>query len=111
MIYKPVGDKVLIRKDKFDSSDQYETKSGILVVNSEDTRRKGRVSIGTVEAIGTTFVNNHNQIEKISDNFSVGDKVLYYHPAGIELEDDLILVRAIDIDCKVEIKEGEVVRL
>ena len=109
--YKPVGDKVLIRKDKVDSSDQYTTSSGIVVVNSDATRHKGRVSLGTVEAIGTEFTDSNGSRVKISDMLQVGDKVIYYHPAEIQLEDDLVLVRAIDIDCKVEASEGEIIKL
>lgn len=99
---RPVGDKVLIRKDKVDSSNEYTTKSGIVVVNSEDTRPKGRVSLGTIEALGTSYINQLGSRVDLSEEFSVGDRVLYYHAAEIPYEDNLVFIRAIDIDCKVE---------
>lgn len=111
MKFKPIGDKVLIRKDKLDSSNQYETNSGIVVVNSEDTRHKGRFSLGEVLAIGESFIDSYQQLVKIKDILKVGDKVLYYHPAEIKLSDDLILVRAIDIDAIVVINDGEQIKL
>lgn len=96
MKYKPIGDKVLIRKDKIDSSSSYQTKSGITVI-SEATRHKGRLSLGVVEALGTKFLNKWNHKDTLN-LLSVGDKVLYYHPAEIPIDNDLVLVRAIDID-------------
>ena len=101
MKYRPVNDKVLIKKDKLDSNDNYTTKSGIEVINSA-TRHKGRVALGEVIDIGSTYVNENGSRVDISTLVKPGDKVLYYYPAEISLDGDLVLVRAIDIDAVIE---------
>ena len=103
MNYKPVGDKVLIERVKQDVDITFQSSSGLYIVSSQDTRHKGRISLGIIKALGTRFIDQYGTTRNQSEVFKEGDKVIYYHPSEVVIDEtnNLVLVRAIDIDAIV----------
>ena len=97
--FKPMNNRVLIKKDPVYDSDKYITDSGIIVLNSE--KSKDRYALATIVKLGQHILMPDGHYKSLSDIWSIGDRVFYYVPAqGIPLEidgEDYFLIRAEDI--------------
>lgn len=104
-ILKPLGNRLIIEKDERDAKSDYTTESGIRVVQSNDSRKKGRMALGTIKAVGTSYINPvSSKRENLADTFSVGDRILYYLPSEKKIkygDEEFTFIRAEDVDCIV----------
>lgn len=105
MRIKPVGNKLLIKRSHYDYEDTYETSSGILVKQFDESRYKGRLAIGEIISMGDYFNDKKGKLIKMKSVFKVGDKVLYYYPSQkvVKLnEEEICFIRAEDVDIIID---------
>ena len=102
--FTPMNNRVLIKMDAVAEADVKTLDSGLIVVNRD--KPKNRDSIATIIKMGSHMTTTSGDRIPLDTMFKVGDKILYYHPAGdmhLEIDgEDYILVRAEDIDMIIE---------
>lgn len=104
--FRPINSYLLVKKDEQEEGNLVERSSGLLLVQHEDYREKRRDTLATVVKVGDYIFDKKGNRHNLKDIFSPGDRIWYYNPAGnnkIEIEGkEYILLRAEDVDCKVE---------
>ena len=97
--FKPMNNRILIKKDPSYDADKYTTESGIIVVDSN--KPKDRYAIATIIKLGQGMKTPDGGYVKFSDLWSEGDRVFYYVPAqGVPLTiegEEYYLIRGEDI--------------
>lgn len=105
MEIKPIGNKILIKRYYDDYKSTYETNSGILIKQFEESRHKGRVSIGEIISMGKYFHDKTGTLMETKSLFKEGDRVLYYYPSQkiIQLDgEEFCFIRAEDIEMIID---------
>lgn len=104
--FRPINNMLLVKRDKSESETTKTLDSGIIVVQSEETKDKSRDCIATVIKVGDYVYNKNGNKHDLKEMFHPGDKIVYYNPAGatrIQIEgEEYILLRAEDIDAILE---------
>lgn len=96
--FRPLNNMVLLKKDPIYDADRYETKSGIIVMDSN--KPKDRFALATIIKLGQRLKvgSGYKDLREI---WSEGDRVFYYIPAqGTPLildGEEYFLIRAEDI--------------
>lgn len=97
--FKPMNNRVLIKKDPVYDADQYTTNSGIIVV--ERDKPKDRYAMATIIKLGQGMKTPDGGYVKFADLWKEGDRVMYYVPAqGIPFDiegEEYFLIRGEDI--------------
>lgn len=107
--FRPIRNRILIKKDEVKDADSYLTQSGILVLNADKPR--SRLVTGRIIKMGTRYYpNGSDKVPVKIDFLAEGDHVLYYFPAGVNSKITIEgveyeLVRVEDIDCVIPDKE------
>ena len=97
--FKPMNNRVLIKKYESYDPAEYTTKSGIIVINRE--KPVDRYAMAIIIKLGQRMLMPDGSYKKLTDIWSEGDKVFYYVPAqGVPLKldgENYFLIRAEDI--------------
>ncbi len=97
--FRPMNNRVLIKKDPVYDADRYTTDSGILVIDSN--KPKDRYAMATIIKLGQRMLMPDGHYKDLADIWSEGDRVFYYVPAqGIPFKiegEEYFLMRAEDI--------------
>lgn len=81
MKIKPIGNKLIVERDKNDCKNTYTTSSGIIVKRYDEKRHKGRYAIGNIVSMGKYFHDKDGNLIKMGSVFKEGDKIVYYYPS------------------------------
>lgn len=97
--FKPMNNRILIKKDPTYDAEKYTTKSGLIVLDSN--KPKDRYAMATIIKLGQGMKTPDGGYVNFSDLWSEGDRVFYYVPAqGIPFSiegEEYFLIRGEDI--------------
>lgn len=105
MNIKPIGNKILIKRDRDDYENTFTTYSGILVKQYNEARHKGRYAIGEIVSMGEYFHDKYGKLVNMGSVFKKGDKIIYYYPSQkiVNLDGlEYCFIRAEDVDLIVD---------
>ena len=97
--FKPMNNRILIKKDQTYDAEKFTTRSGIIVFDSN--KPKDRYAMATIIKLGQGMKTPNGGYVKFTDLWKEGDRVMYYVPAqGIPFDiegEEYFLIRGEDI--------------